>query len=139
MKPVSLLVAAVGTAFVLRSYIADAFVRRPSHCKEIDVTSATINVETGAVTLEGALKCIGNEGIVHVEPISLTQGQGENLIKGLDETGLDCGDPAASFIVTIDADEGQFHPGKATVGGTVLIGTQSFPLCQVTVILDPAS
>lgn len=106
-----------------------------SRCKGLVITSATINAATGVVKLKGKLKCTGSEGIVHLDPIVLAQQQGSVLIKGLDEIGMDCGDPNSSFTVQMDADEGHFQPGKAIVSGKVIIGTKTIALCPVAVRL----
>ena len=139
MKRLVFILTAIGAAFLAGRRLTGARRVGPLRCKGLVITSATVQINTGVVTLTGRLKCTGSEGIVHIDPIVLSQKQANSVITGADEIGMDCGDPNASFTVVMDADEGQFRPGKATVSGKVLIGTQTIAVCPLIVRLKPAS
>jgi hypothetical protein len=112
----------------------------------VQITSATIDPKTGDVRIEGPVGCgldYAEGPLVSMDPIVVSQQQGNRIVQGYDDPRVLCTEQPSSFVVTTlvryepeDGIQMRFHPGRATVTGPSLSGGPFFG--PIAVRLEPS-
>jgi hypothetical protein len=76
---------------------------------DLVITSTTVDPHTGDVTVTGSVTC--SEAATGFVTVELTQRVG----RGSGATEVNCGPTRTSFTFTVEPNEGEFRPGRATM------------------------
>ncbi len=81
---------------------------------DLVITSTTVDPHTGDVTVTGSVTC--SEAATGFVTVELTQQVGRlSTVRGSGATEVNCGPTRTSFTFTVEPNEGEFRPGRATM------------------------